>query len=782
MSQQGELSAHSIRLRVFAVVVVALLAALAGFWLGNQSVRLDEEAPPRPQVVATPTADAIAEDEPQPPPLFFFTSAPEDTGGAVAEQVAMAADAGIHQYVLPVALPWAGVADFLGPLDVLAGIDPAATVLLYVTLDPPAAWLEAHPDHAAQVGGKRTGQVCIASQLWLRDVEAALGALIGAAQAAHGERILGYVVACLDHGRWHRRGPPDASPANTAAFRSWLRARYRDADALQKAWNAPDQGFDHAAVPPAPDAPEGGAVFLELPQMQPYLDYREFASASTAEAVMAVTDHIKRLAGPAVQVIVPYGDTFEIPSSAGGHLALARLLDSEVDGFAGPVSAFDRGLGGAGGLMGPADSAALHGKQWYVIDDTRTGISLDTATGHVARPKNIRAEDIYSVQQRNFAGAVTHGFALVWADPGGSARLHDPDMWERFGAMHDIYTMVNTWKLAQVERIKPYPSIPLLNVVVDEASRLVVRGDGKLDQVLLRQVRDCALRVGVPTRFYLLSDVLELEVPPAPAYLFLNAFRLTMAQRTRLHAMLEHNKAAAIWMYAPGYINGLPDVSNIAATTRMTVKAFDGPAEAGSVCLLPGKWVNEAEAFGAKIQLEPLFYIDDPDADVIAKYAASDKPSVAVHFFETGWASIYCAEPSLTPALLRELLSILEIPLYYQQTSRAFYDTLRFGPNLMAIHAKEAGGRAINLGEPCDVQDLLAPEVGWPQKRTFDLPLKTGATRLLQLIPLEAEQIEPREESAPEAVDGNTDPAYNADEQVEDVEKGGERTEESKTG
>jgi len=780
MSQQGEISAHSIRLRVFAVVVVALLAAVAGFWLGSQSVRLHEEAPPRPEVVVTPTADAIAEEEPQPPPLFLFTSAPEDTGGAVAEQVAMAADAGIHQYVLPVALPWnAAEEDILASLDVLVSIDPAAKVFLYVTLDPPPAWLDTHPDQAVQVGGKPNGQVCIASPLWLREVQAALGVLLEAAQAAHGERVLGYVVACLHHGRWHRRGPPDASPANTAAFRSWLRGRYRDADALQKAWNDTDQAFDHAAVPPAP---EGQAVFLELPQMQPHLDYREFASDSTAEALMAVIDHIKRLAGPEIQVIVPYGDTFEIPRSGSGHLALARLLDSDLDGVAGLVSAFERGLGGAGGLSGPVDSAALHGKQWYVIDDTRTGIALDTATGRVARPKNIRSEDIYSVQQRNFAAAVTHGLGLVWADPEGTARLHDPDMWQRFGAMHDIYTMVNTWKLAQVECLRPYPSIPVLNVVVDEASRLVVQGDGTLDQVLLRQVRDCALRVGVPTRFYLLRDVLELEAPPAPAYLFLNAFRLTAAQRTRLHVILQHNQAAAIWMYAPGYIDRLPAVANIAATTRMKVKAFDGIAETGSVCLLPGKWADEAEAFGAKIQLEPLFYIDDSEADVIAKYVASDKPSVAVHFFETGWASIYCAEPSLTPALLRELLGILEIPNFYQPTPTPFYDTLHFGPNLMAIHAKNAGERAISLGQPCDVQDLLAPEVGWPQKRTFNLPLKTGATRLLQLVPLETEPIEHSEESGLETIDSNTAPAYNANEQAEDLEKGGETTEESKTG
>jgi len=715
--------------------------------------------------------------------MFLFTRAPEHDGSAVAAQIAMAAGAGIHQYMLSVGLPWDGGGEAaLAPVEALVGIDPAAAVWLYVALDPPSAWLEAHPDAAVRTAGNPTGQVCIASPAWLRDALDGLSALIEAVHAAQPERVRGYVLACLDDGRWQRPATSDASPANTVAFRTWLHERYGNADALQRAWGDPDAGFDHAAVPEAPAAAGPGLVFLQFPQMRSYADYLEFTSDSTVNAITAIASHIKALAGRDVEVVVPYGHTFEQPHAAAGHFALARLLEGDVDSVCAPVSYVERGLGGAGGLMGPVDSVVLHGKQWYLIDDTRTGISIDPATGRVARPKNIRVEDIYSVQQRNFAAAVTHGLGLIWADPEGTARLHDPDMWDRFGAMRSVYEMVNTWKLAQMDRRRPFPTIPVLNVVVDEASRLVLRPGEKLSPVLLREMRDCALRAGVPTRFYLLSDVLDLRAPAAPAYLFLNAFRLCSEERTRLHAILEHNKAAAIWMYAPGYIDETPSVDHITATTRMTVKAFDGPGETGSLCSLPGKWVAQDEALGKKMPLDPLFYIDDPETDVIARYEASGEPSVAVNFFEAGWASIYCAEPSLTPAFLRELLGILELPIYYEHTPTAFYDAAHFGPNLMAIHARNPGERVINLGEPCDVHDLLAPDVGWPQKRTFNLPLKTGDTRLLRLIPLEAEGSVAVQEPPPEGVDTSAEPVYNTDQENEEPEKGGEKESNPKTG
>ena len=220
-------------------------------------------------------------------------------------------------------------------------------------------------------------------------------------------------------------------------------------------------------------------------------------------------------------------------------------------------------------------------------------------------------------------------------------------------------------------------------------------------------------------------------------YLFLNAFRLTPDDRAKIHAVLEKNLAAAIWMYAPGCIGENTSAENITATTRIKVAAFDKPARTGSVSLLADKWIDKNQEIGEPIDVAPLFYIDDKDTNPIAKYKTSGKTSVAASFFEEGWASIYCAEPCLSPPLLQEIVSILSLHIYMQPAQTKFHDTVHFGFNLVGIHAKETGERVLDLDKTCDLQDLLAPEIGWLRKRSVSLPLRTGETRLLRLTPVE---------------------------------------------
>ena len=139
-------------------------------------------------------------------------------------------------------------------------------------------------------------------------------------------------------------------------------------------------------------------------------------------------------------ILVPYGYSFESLHSASGHFALELLLESDVTGFISPVSYFDRGLGGVGGMMGPFDSARLRDKQWYIIDDTRTGVERSEDTGEFERIKGIRAEDVYEVQRRNFAMALTYDLGLIWSDPQGEGWLNDEQQWVQFGKLKDIYS------------------------------------------------------------------------------------------------------------------------------------------------------------------------------------------------------------------------------------------------------------------------------------------------------------------------------------------------------
>ncbi len=742
MLAQGRSNVWNIYARVAGVLVLIGAAIFAGLWLGEKSVRFEEDRPV-PHVKEEAPKNKLDAPPLPPPPMYCYVHIPSGTGqNVVLEEIAMAAKVGIHQYVIDLPLPWEGdAAAFLDPIALLRRTDPEAAMMLSVRMDPPPTWISAHPDEVVKAPGAESASVSLASEAWRREACAALeGFMTGVKASQEPNRILGYIVGGLQDGRWEHAGVYDTSPANVRGFRTWLQALYKETGALQKAWGNTNLSFESAAIPDAPDTPTPCPLFWDGPSMQVRADFLRYTSEITAEAILEFAAHVKKIAGSETKVFAPYGYTYELTDAAAGHFALGKLLRSEIDGFVSPVSYTDRGLGGVGGLMGPADSALLQGKQWILLDDTRTGLVRDPATGEVARPKNLRAEDVYTVQQRNFTTALTHDFGLMWADPEGDGWLHDPDMWPR------LYKM---WSIYQDMRAAPAPTAlpaPLLAVVVDEDSRFYMRGAHETVELLLSQVRDSAARAALPTRYYLLSDILEQRAPPAAVYLFLNAFKLRAEDRTNLHKILEQNKAAAIWLYAPGYIDQTPSVENVSATVRMRVKMFDGPTRSGSVALLPGRWINKDEPFGADLDWAPLFYVDDPEADAIAKYRASGKPSIAARFFPEGWSSIFCAEPGLSAAMLREILGILELHLYMQPGSTRFLDAIQFAPNLIAIHAKETGERALDLDKTYDIQDLLSPDIGWPRKRSVTIPLKTGDTRLLKLTPVEeTEESQPKE-------------------------------------
>ena len=749
MPEPGQQPLMGLYVRLGLVLGLVVVASISGYWLGAQSAPSDEEATAGPASEGAPAAAATAE---QPaaatPPLYFFTSVPSAAArSVVAEEISMASSAGIHQYAVLVPLPWDGDMNaFLEPLNFVIGADGSAQLLVHVKLDPPASWLEAHAE-AAVAGRGGALAVSLASEAWREEAGTALGALVSAVNTSLGpERVQGYIIGCLDSGLWRRGGAADASAANQAGFRRWLKARYVDDAQLQRAWGDPGVRLEDAPIPDGliPEAPagEGCKTFLDLPAQQRRADFLKYTSETAADSILEFTEQIKGIAGKGTRVIASYGYSFELAESDAGHFALGRLLDSQLDGFASPVSYVDRGLGGAGGFMGPVDSALLYGKQWYVIDDTRTGIARDPSTGEVTRPRNVRPEDIYSVQQRNFAAALSHGIGLMWSDADGEGRLHDPEMWKRFGAMSAIYSDSASWAkegaapetTEEDEEGLQAGEMSDLAVVVDEESRFVEGCAGDLNELLLTQVRDSAARAGLPVKYYLLRDVVSGKAPGADLYLFLNAFKLGAEDRVRLRAVLEANQANAIWMYAPGYFgDDGASVENIAQLTGIQVKAFEGPEKTGSTFVLTGKWMEKDETFGGGMTVEPLFYIEDENADMLAKFTASGKPSVAAKFFEDGWGSVLCAEPALTPQMLREILGILEVFLCYQPGVQNFYDTFFFGEGFIGVHGKESGERTLELDRPADITDVMSPDVGWQRRRVITLPLKTGDTRLLRI-------------------------------------------------
>ncbi|MBI4556389.1 MAG: hypothetical protein HY706_02285 [Candidatus Hydrogenedentes bacterium] len=758
MSGTGPVNAFGIYLRLVTVGLFIFIAIIAGLWVGKVTSPVPESSDRNATTIGgSPIPDvATPENPPYEPPLFFFVNTgPTADLGIVAEELAMAAANGIVQFVISVPLSWNSQQPereaVLQRLRLVMAAQPKAKLLLYIRLDAPAEWLTAHPESVVTFEEQKLLYASPASSAWQQDASAALARLIGTLRDSEmKDQIVGYVLAALEEGRWSLDKGHDVSPENVTAFRHWLHYQYPDDAKLREAWDNTEVELDSAPIPPRPENDDTRAIFFAGADRRAQEDFRRYASQSTAAAIEKLGASVKEAAGRQALVIVPYGYSFESQNNESGHFALMRLLESpHIDGFVGPVSYFDRGLGDAGGFAGPIDSVLRHKKQWFVMDDTRTGIAKDPASGVLTHMAGLQPEDVYNVQRRNFAAAVTHGAGLWWTDLDGTGSLHDAEMWKRFGAMREIYRKLSTPDATDsaeapasgVYDIKPSER-PTLAVVVDEESRFYQQCSDAANTPLLLQARDAAIGTGVPTQFYLLEDVLSNHVPPATVYLFVNAFHLPRENREKLHATLKEQKATALWLYASGYFDETPSEENISATTHIKVKAFDKPARAGSVYDLAGRWLNKDDTFGTAEEWQPLFYIDEEkeDTNILAKYAESGRTSVAMEFLEAGWTSVYIAEPGLSANLLREILQVLELPIYSRKSHMKFLDAMYFGPNLLAIHAKDTGERLMDLGWIYDIQDLFDPRIGWPQKRTFTVPLKSGETLLLKLKPAASEE------------------------------------------
>jgi len=727
------------------MVGVVLLAGFAGSRVGRYYRLKDvsaskENAGPEMQQSSQSGAEKSVHDF-DPPVAFGFGTATGVDQAAIEEEVRMAAEANIHTIVVPLTPDWTSGDSRLSTsceiLDAILRANPNAKFFLKVDLNPTETWLKENPTARARISGEESTFACISSPTWIETVRTILSTTISFLQNKK-YPLVGYIPECLAEGCWQYPLGYDSSEMMVNTFSEWLKTRYNSVEALRSAWGNPDISFETVQMPTMASDETKTKVLLSLPGEQAVLDANLFFSELVADTIATVTATIKKHAGKDARILVPYGFTFESNSPGSGHFALARLLDSPIDGFVSPISYFDRGIGGVGGFMGPVHSVIDRGKWWYLIDDTRTGVSRDPSSGAPLWISGIRLEDVERVLERNFVAAVTQNIGIVWMDRDSKGAFFEPRLWKSFSEMRQIYEDVRRLRSSKsfLEDIfDPYQR-DVVNVVIDENSRLVQCNNDKLNRVFLLSGRDAALVCGLPTRFYLLSDVLGGKAKPASVYLFLNTFCLTTDERSMLHQLLASNGATAIWTYAAGYFGDTPSAENITATTGIKVAMFEQPVPGGSVCPFDANVLQKGQVFGESIPWQPLFYIDDPDTNlsVLAHYRENEKPSVAIKFMPEGWTSVYFAEPCVDPSVLREVLLILEKSVMVETQRKSKYDAMYFGRHLIGIHGRDETyrERVILVDRPYNVDDLLDPKVGWTNRMDIDIPLSFGETRLLR--------------------------------------------------
>ncbi len=299
----------------------------------SRSARPEEQSPRRPTAPARTAEFKLHHGalalfvEGRPRPALLIDVAPDTS----AEQIQACAAANVHLYrLVDTALGWTGneQSDFTA-LDVRIGAllaaDPEARFLLFVSVDAPEAWRQAHPGECvayclpAQTGQTAPPMQSWASRRWLNEAGEALARLVAHARRAEWEaHCLGCQIGSGPDGEW--RYPeadrlPDIGPRMTERFRAFALDKYRrNTGLLRRAWADPKAEFSEIACPDADARRATDFGALRNPaRSRRLLDYYECFYEAQNAAALHFCSIIKRASAGRMLVGLSYAPIFGRP-------------------------------------------------------------------------------------------------------------------------------------------------------------------------------------------------------------------------------------------------------------------------------------------------------------------------------------------------------------------------------------------------------------------------------------------------------------------------------------
>jgi hypothetical protein len=567
------------------------------------------------------------------------------------------------------------------------------------------------------------------------------------------DRVIAYQIAAGACGEWVKGDSDqgkrfgDFSWPMRRCFRAWLRRKYsEDVAALRAAWNDPTVSFDTAEAP-SPKAQQTiqHGVFRDPQREAQVIDYYACLAELTASVVTdfckTVKDstHGEKLTGAFFGYLMDlsWNINFFGPLEGGvdyatiqrcGHLGLSQLLRSpHVDFLVSPYGYAFRGVGGDGLAMQPSESVRLHGKVYLMEEDTLMHNRFEPDGRMHA------IQDTLAIYKRNFANCLVHGHGMTWLQ--SSVYAEYPEIEAQADALHPHMGALGKWAL-QLDR-KPQAEIAVL---LDDETYFytTLQNTVSLPGVFYQRVFNLP-RIGAPHDVYLLRDLVEGKLPPYKLYIFLNAFRLTRAQREALATQLRRDGRTALWLYAPGYINDDADSSTPILhedhMTELTGLRFGRADNPWSVHMhitnaqhKITKDIPQDLFWGTQRSLAPIFHVADPEATVLGQmitvYGRS-KPGLALKEF-SAWNSIYCATPNVPAPVLRGIARYAGVHLYSEAG-----DVLYATPDLLSVHTSGGGPRTFKLTKQTEmVYDLFEQREVARDVSAFKVALPPASTTL----------------------------------------------------
>lgn len=645
---------------------------------------------------------------------YYYGKSDKGINSPMPEEIKMATDAGVSIISIVVHGIWKDDPAQYAELDrVMQSVlkdNPDIHLLLRVRLNPPQWWADAFPDDMMKLeNGKPGGNASVASERYRRDAGEALRRLIRHMEKNFSKNIAGYHPAGANSSEWFYHGCQAKEyngydPASLAAWRKWLQAKYGSDQALRKAWKNPEVTLAAAEVPTPQERRGEKQTGLRSPDdSAKVIDFTAFQNDSMAETVLGFGRIIREETGHTRLSVIFFGYVFELSPlwngpGASGHLAFRKILSSpDFDVITAPYSYnADRSLSGGTPVMSTAESVMLAGKLWLNEDDTYTHLAMQNGDQDCSK-KGGALDETHSLKllRRNLASTLACNYGIWWMDLYGNGRFASPALWREMAQFAN--------KLEKARLASPVPFTPEIAVFVDPGSLNCVSAAGASSPTTKESVslirRDLA-KVGAPYGTYLLDDLVEGKTT-ARLNIFPAVYVLNQTQRDSLRKAADN--AAALWIWAPGYINldtGKDSLDAVREVTSFEVRQLKN-CNFQVISTAKGIKAGLPAAFGLADAVAPVLSPVPVAGDSVLAVYSDGSPAVVLR--PGKHPNIFCGTTTVPVELCRYLARLAGVHLYTEQNAGVFANQ-----DFLAVYAPEDGLFQVDTGFSAEYRDALS--------------------------------------------------------------------------
>ncbi|MBQ7649523.1 MAG: beta-galactosidase [Victivallales bacterium] len=653
----------------------------------------------------------------------------------LAEFVSDFAAAGINLNAAGIPSAWKGIGQYDWSaldhrLELFIKENPKSCIDIAIGVNPPQWYRQQFPEEQEKYyfqgelktwtgHGSFTG-----SDKYLEDslqyVKAAISHIENSPYANH---VYGYLLSGGDAGEWYWPGQfsggyPGYSEPTQRSFRKWLKSTYGSDAALQKAWSRKNITIDSATMPMPDQLFSSENIFFRDPSVAAQaIDSRRFRQHRNVLVVTEYTKAIKELA-PGKQLTTYYG----YPMLYSGNPALpfsglqtvGDILNIPyIDWIATPIDYQERRGGQAGAnIAGFLGSAKLHSKGIWREEDIRTHLMDRMVAG---RTGSLRETN--EVLRRAYTYTIADDYGMWYICQHGLHGYHSN------GIMDDAAKMKRIADDAARTLRKDVSQVALIFDEKDSMDFLtpLKRGNDFVSACTFDIYRK-AHRMGAPFKLYLASDIANPAMPDYKLYIFLNQFSATPEQLAAIHTKLRRNHATALWLYAPGYLDGKQ--FNLDNMERLTGLSFSEHRETKQFTTAPTGDLKNVPPFTSPA-LGPFFTANTKDDTAIL--GTSDNmvtlAATEAHGFRSVWSLL---PPSIE--MLTALCDLAGVHVYSRDGAM-----LLANDSYIALHSVAPGPITVKLPNSRSIHECISDKEFPPgDSFTFNAQYK-GQTAIFKL-------------------------------------------------